>query len=185
MTALFGLVFLGLLLFLFFEEWTLRLATRLMWPIPDELRARLLSLLSRFAAGLHALRQPRALLGIIGTSLLAWISQGVSYTVILLAFGLLLPPAQLLSVSILMLALINLLILIPAGPGNVGTYEAAGLLALTIAGVLVGEGERATAIILVTHMLQWLLVTGLGLLIATQEGLTFAGLRAGPELTEG
>ncbi|MDQ4077037.1 MAG: flippase-like domain-containing protein [Chloroflexota bacterium] len=185
LTALFVLVFLGLLLFLFFEEWTIRIATRLMWPIPKDLRERLLDVLSRFAEGLHTLRQPQALARIIGSSLLAWGSQGLSYGAILIAFGLALPPAELFTVSILMLALINLLILIPAAPGNVGTYEAGGLLALSVAGILTGRAELATAIILVTHVLQWLLVTALGLLIAAQEGLTLAGLSTGPELTEG
>ena len=59
----FASVLLGLLLFLFFEEWTLRVATRLMWPIPPQWRQRLLDMLSRFAEGLHTLRQPRALAG--------------------------------------------------------------------------------------------------------------------------
>ncbi len=182
LSVLFGLVFLGLLLLLFMEEWTLRMAARLMWPIPDEWRTRLVGVLGRFAMGLHALRQPRALLEIGGSSLLAWGCQGLSFAVLLIAFDVRLPAAELFSAAILMLTLINLLILIPAGPGNVGTFEAAGRLALTIGGVLVGQGERATALVLATHMLQWLLVTGLGLLVAAQEGINIAGLRAGPKL---
>lgn len=178
---LFGVVFVGLLLLVFFEAWTLRLATRLMWPIPTGLRGRLLELLERFVQGLHALRRPAELGGIVGSSLLAWGCQALSFATILLAFGLDLSGAQLFATSILMLALINLGIMIPAGPGNVGTFEAAGLLALTVSGVQVGP-ERALAIVLVAHMLQWLLVTGLGVLIAAREGITLASLNATPEL---
>lgn len=186
MTALFVGVLIGLLLFLFFEGWTLRVAARLMWPVPDALRERLLGVMERFAKGLHALRQPRALLGIIGTSLIAWGCQALSFTMILLAFGYgeTLPPAELFGISILMLALINILIMIPSGPGNVGTFEAAGLLALTIAGIATVR-EEAIAIVIVTHVLQWLLVTGLGVLIATREGITLAKLGRAPELSEG
>ena len=183
LTFLFVLLLVGLLLILFFEEWILRNATRLMWPIPSSFRERLLGMIGRFTTGLQALKERRALAGIVSSSLLAWGSQTFSFTMILLAFGLYLPPAQLFSASILMLALINLLIMIPAGPGNVGTFEFAGKLALTIAAI--ATSEQATAIVLVTHILQWLLVTGLGVLIAIQEGLTLARLSRGPELTEG
>lgn len=171
---LFGMVLGGLLMLLFFEKATLRLATRLMWPIPASLRERLLGMLETFTQGLHALRQPRSLAGIIGSSLLAWGSQALSFMLILLAFGLRLPPLQLLGASLLMLTLINLLIMIPAGPGNVGTFESGGVLALSIVGV----GAPAAAIVLVTHMLQWIVVTGLGGAIAFQEGISLAQLGA-------
>ena len=177
---LFGAVFVVIMMFLFFEDFTLRVAARLMWPVPEGLRHRLLDVMVRFAKGLHALRQPRALLGIIGTSLLAWGSQTFSFAMVLLAFNATVDPAELISVSILMLALINLLIMIPAGPGNVGTFEGAGVLALTISGIAIA-GEEAVAIVIVTHMLQWFLVTGLGLLIAAREGISLAGLNAGPQ----
>ncbi|MBA3532853.1 MAG: flippase-like domain-containing protein [Ardenticatenales bacterium] len=182
---LFGGVLVGLLLLLFFEEQTLRIATTFMWPVPEALRKRLLTMLGTFAQGLHALRQPRTLTGIITGSLLAWGSQALSFTMILLAFNLSLSPVQLFSASILMLALINLIIMIPAGPGNVGTFETGGILALTIAGVALTQGDKVAAIVLVTHMLQWLVVTAIGVFIATQEGISLAGLSAGPEMNEG
>jgi uncharacterized protein (TIRG00374 family) len=180
-TLLFGIVFVGLLFLVFFEAWTLRLASRLMWPIPAGVRGRLLNILERFVQGLHALRRPAELAAIIGSSLLAWGSQTLSFAAILLAFGLGLSPAELFATSILMLALINLGIMIPAGPGNVGTFEAAGLLALRVANVAV-RPEEALAIVLVAHMLQWLLVTGLGVIIAAREGITLATLNTTPEL---
>jgi uncharacterized protein (TIRG00374 family) len=177
--ALFGAVFVGILMFLFFEDFTLRLAARLMWQMPEGIQARLLDVMSRFAQGLHALRQPSALFGIIGTSVLAWGSQALSFGMVLMAFNATTNPAELVSVSILMLALINLLIMIPAGPGNVGTFEGAGVLALNISGIAVA-GEQALAIVVVVHMLQWIMVTGLGVFIAAREGISLAGLNAGP-----
>lgn len=181
LTALFGAVLAGLLLLLFFETWTIRLATRLMWPVPHTLRERLVALLGRFTDGLRALRHPRALTAIILTSLLAWGSQGLSFAAILLAFNLRLAPAELVTVGILMLAVINIVIMIPAGPGNVGTFEGAGRVALTIAALGLSDGEIA-AVVAVTHVLQWLLVTSLGLLFAARAGVTLAGLTRTPEL---
>jgi glycosyltransferase 2 family protein len=177
---LFGAVLVGLLMFLFLEDFTLRLAAWVMWPVPEGLRDRLLDVMARFAKGLHALRRPQSLIGIIGTSLLAWGSQALSFAMILLAFNATANPAELITVSILMLALINLIIMIPAGPGNVGTFEGAGVLALTISGIAISS-EQALAVVIVTHMLQWFLVTGLGVLIAAREGISLAGLNAGPQ----
>ncbi len=176
--ALFVLVLIALLLLLFWEEETLRLATRLMWPFPIGLRERLLSVVGAFAEGLHALRQPRALLAIMASSLLAWGTQALSFAALLLAFGLVNSPAHLFSTSILMLAVVNLLIMIPAGPGNVGTWEAAGLLALALAGASTGRAELATAMVLATHMLQWVLVTGLGVVLAAREGIKLGSVGA-------
>jgi len=183
LTGLFACVFVGLMLFLFFEQWTLKIATRLMWPIPPSLRERLLDIMGNFAQGLHALKQPKALASIMGSSLLAWGSQALSFTMILLAFGLHLPPVQLFGVSVLMLAMINLFIMLPAGPGSVGTFELGGQQALMITAIT--TSEHATAIVLVIHILQWLLVTGLGLMIALQAGITFTRFSQAPELTEG
>ncbi len=177
---LFGAALVGILMFLFLEDFTLALAARLMWFLPDGARLRLLDVMKRFADGLHALRHPRALLGIIATSLLAWGSQTASFALVLQAFHVTDNPAQLTSVAILMLALVNLLIMIPAGPGNVGTFEGAGVLALTISGIAIA-GEQALAIVVVIHMLQWLLVTGVGIFIAAREGISLAGLNAGPQ----
>jgi uncharacterized protein (TIRG00374 family) len=177
---LFGAVLVGLLMFLFLEDFTLRLAAWVMWPVPEGLRDRLLDVMARFAKGLHALRRPQSLIGIIGTSLLAWGSQALSFAMILLAFNATANPAELITVSILMLALINLIIMIPAGPGNVGTFEGAGVLALTISGIAISS-EQALAVVIVTHMLQWFLVTVLGVVIAAREGISLAGLNAGPQ----
>lgn len=182
-TGLFVCVFVGLMLFLFFEQWTLKIATRLMSPIPLSLRTRLLDIMGNFAQGLQALKEPQALASIIGSSLLAWGSQALSFALILLAFGLLLPPVELFGVSMLMLAMINILIMLPAAPGNVGTFEAAGQQALMITAIT--TSEHALAIVLVIHVLQWLLVTGVGLMIALQAGLTFTRFSQAPELTEG
>lgn len=183
LTGLFACVFVGLMLFLFFEQWTLKIATRLMSPIPPSLRERLLDIMGNFAQGLHALKQPQALASIMGSSLLAWGSQALSFTAILLAFGLHLPAVELFGVSMLMLAMINLFIMIPAGPGSVGTFELAGQQALMIAAIT--TSERALAMVLVIHVLQWLLVTGLGLMITLQAGISLRRLSQAPELTEG
>ncbi|HYN86968.1 MAG TPA: lysylphosphatidylglycerol synthase transmembrane domain-containing protein [Ardenticatenaceae bacterium] len=165
----FGAVLAGLLLLLFLEAFTLRLATFLMWPLPGRLRERALAVIGNFALGLHSLRNPRTLGAIVGTSLLAWLCEAGGYYALMQGFGLPLSPTHMAGAAILTLCLINLGILLPAAPGYVGTFESFGKLAL-VGGFAVRE-ELALGVVVLSHGLQYLLVTGLGFFFAARAGL--------------
>lgn len=173
--VLFGVILVGLLMLLFLEPFTLRLAATLMWPIPPRFRTRALGMIRNFAQGLHSLRRPGMLGGIMGTSLLAWLCEAGGYFVLMQGFGLPLDPIRMAGAAIFTLCLINLGILLPAAPGYVGTFESFGKLAL-VGGFGVGE-ELALGVVVVSHGLQYALITGLGFVFAAREGLSFLGGR--------
>jgi uncharacterized membrane protein YbhN (UPF0104 family) len=72
------------------------------------------------------------------------------------------------------MVLINLGIMIPAAPGGLGPYEAAGVFALGAFGV---TETAAASVAIVSHAMQYLLVTGLGLLFIWREGISLAQTR--------
>lgn len=172
--ALFGIALAGLLMLLFYEHQTIRLATLLMWPIPEQWRDRLLDMLQRFALGLHALRSPRRLFGVIVFSLAAWLSEAVAYYLFIIAFNLALSPLEMVGGAILLLTLINLGILLPSAPGYVGTYEYFGRLALV--GVFGVAQEEAISVVILAHAVQYLLVTAIGLFFVARLGWQVAGV---------
>lgn len=172
--ALFGVALAGLLLLLFYERQTIRVATLLMWPVPEHLRDRLLDILKRFALGLHSLRSPRRLFGVIVFSLAAWLSEAVAYYFFMFAFDLTLSPVEMVGGAILLLTLINLGILLPSAPGYVGTYEYFGRLALV--GVFGVAQEQAVSVVILAHAVQYLLVTAIGLFYAARLGWQVAGV---------
>jgi uncharacterized membrane protein YbhN (UPF0104 family) len=65
--------------------------------------------------------------------------------------------------------LINLGIMIPAAPGGLGPYEAAGVFALGAFGV---NETSAASVALSTHAMQYLLITALGVLFVWREGIS-------------
>ena len=74
---------------------------------------------------------------------------------------------------------VNLGIMVPSGPGYVGTQEFFGTAAL---GVVGANPQAALALIVVSHAVQYALVTGLGLFFFAREQLSPRDLR--PALAE-
>jgi uncharacterized membrane protein YbhN (UPF0104 family) len=108
-----------------------------------------------------------------------WLLEGSSY--ILLSRGLTLNVPANLELPGLGLALvtINLGIMVPSGPGYVGTQEFFGTAAL---GVVGANPQAALALVVTSHVVQYALVTGLGLLFFAREHLSPRDLR--PVLAE-
>ena len=76
--------------------------------------------------------------------------------------------------SIVMMALVNLGIMIPAAPGGLGPYEAAGVFAL---GTFQVNETLAASIALAAHSLQYFLITGLGIFLAWREGISLLQIK--------
>lgn len=125
-------------------------------------------MLASFVVGLHSLRSPADVLIIALLSMAVWSVEGVSYFLVLGAFGIL--PSFMLRIvgSVVTMALINLGIMIPAAPGGLGPYEAAGVFALSTLQV---NETAAASIALASHSMQYLLITALGIVLAWREGL--------------
>ncbi len=169
--ALFGGTLAALVGLLLFGEPVERLVARLVRPVPLLWQERLLGIVRRFTGGLAALRSPRRLVAVVLFSLAAWLSEAVVYFLLMAAFGVTLPPAQMVGGAVLLLTLINLGILIPSAPGYLGTYEYFGKLAL-VSVLGVSEGP-ALGVVVLAHALQYAIVTALGLFFMVRLSLSW------------
>lgn len=179
-TGIFGVATLILLALLIFPSRFVALARVVLRPMPQGIAARLEALLASFMQGLGALRSPRQLARIAGLSVLVWVLEGGSYAFMLLAFPFGLSTSARLAAAIFLLVFVNLGIMIPAAPGYIGTYQFFATLALGAFGV---APALAFGLAIVSHALQYVLVTSIGLLAFWQLGLTpgrIGALRAKP-----
>ena len=108
-----------------------------------------------------------------------WLFEGSSYVLLSRGLSLNIPSNLELPGLGLALVTINLGIMVPSGPGYVGTQEFFGTSAL---GVVGANPPAALALVVVSHAVQYLLVTGLGLMFFAREHLSPRDLR--PALAE-
>lgn len=122
-----------------------------------------------FVDGLGPLRRP----SILGAAALlsggVWLAEAASYVLLSRGVNLSVPNSLELPGIGLALVTINLGIMVPSGPGYVGTQEFFGTAAL---GVVGANAQAALALVVVSHAVQYLLVTGLGLWFFAREHLS-------------
>jgi uncharacterized protein (TIRG00374 family) len=119
-----------------------------------------------FVAGLAALRRAPVLILAAGLSAGVWVAEASSYVFLSRGVNLGLPGPLELPAIILAVVTINLGIMVPSGPGYVGTQEFFGTAALAVVGA---SPQAALALIVVSHVVQYALVTGLGLVFFARE----------------
>jgi glycosyltransferase 2 family protein len=132
-----------------------------------------------FVDGLAPLRRPPVLMLAALLSAGVWTAEACSYVFLSRGINLGLPSASELPGIVLAVVIINLGIMIPSGPGYVGTQEFFGTTALAVVGA---NPQGALALIVVSHVVQYALVTGLGLVFFAREQLSPRDLR--PALAE-
>jgi glycosyltransferase 2 family protein len=132
-----------------------------------------------FVDGLLPLRQGRVLMAATALSLGVWVLEASSYLTLSRGLNLELPNSLELPGLGLALVTINLGIMVPSGPGYVGTQEFFGTAAL---GVVGANAQAALALVVVSHVIQYVVVTGLGLIFFAREQLSPRDLR--PALAE-
>ncbi len=169
-SALFLLASLGVLLLLIQEDLTMKAISLLLRPLPPSLAAALLRAMGAFISGLHSLRSKRSLLLVIALSVGVWLLEATSYLLMTQAFGVQLPGVTELLAALFLLVVINLGIMIPSAPGYVGTFQFFGVTALAVFGV---PKETALAVTISSHLMQYLLVTAIGLLFFLRENVAF------------
>jgi uncharacterized protein (TIRG00374 family) len=121
-----------------------------------------------FVDGLAALRRPLVLVFAAALSAGVWIAEACSYLFLSRGVNLGVAASIELPAIILAVVIINLGIMIPSGPGYVGTQEFFGTAALAVVGA---NPQAALALIVVSHVVQYSLVTGLGLVFFAREHL--------------
>ncbi len=140
-------------------------------PLPSaRLREALLHVARRFIEGAQSLRDLRQTVLCIGATVTLWLIEAGKYLCVALAFDLRLPFDGFLLIT----GLSNLLTVLPAAPGAVGTFDAGGILAATALGV---RADLAAAYVFTLHAALWLPVTSTGGLLMLREGLHWADLR--------
>ncbi len=115
------------------------------------------SVIHRFLAGMHVLRSPRRLLGSLGVLMIVWAADMGEVMAVLYAVDVDLPIAA----GILILFSLNLTIMVPSTPAQVGALEVGALAALDLLHV---NHEAALAFALLYHMLQVIPLIAVGLI---------------------
>ena len=116
------------------------------------------SWLRRLFAGLHVLRSPRRLVGALATLIAVWLVDLAMVQLVLHAVGIDLPTAA----GLLILFTINLTIMLPSTPAQVGALEVGALAALDLLHV---PHEPALAFALLYHALQVVPLIAVGLVL--------------------
>lgn len=113
---------------------------------------------ARFIAGMHVLRSPKRLVLAFGTLVLVWAVDLAMVNLVLYATGIDLP----LPAGLLILFTLNLTIMVPSTPAQIGALEVGALAATRLLGV---PDEPAFAFALLYHFIQVvpLIVAGLAL----------------------
>jgi len=132
--------------------------------IPQKWREGVTIVADRFLDGLMSLRSPTDALMVFLTSILIWVFETGLYWSVSLAFGLDLNFGQLMLLN----GAVNLVLLIPAAPGGIGTFDAAGRAMLQAYGVV---PEPALGYTLILRIVLWLPITLVGAIFFVREGL--------------
>lgn len=170
---IFGIALLVLVLLIYREDWASRVVSFLARPLPSALASRLQGVSTSFVSGITALRDRQDIVALVLSSLLVWIVELSSYYLLTWASPLPLPPERRIGAAALVMVATNIGSLIPSSPGYVGPFEYFGILALGAFGV---EKELALSYTIVSHAMQYIMVTGIGLLSLWSEGLTLTSL---------
>ncbi|MBI5305405.1 MAG: flippase-like domain-containing protein [Chloroflexi bacterium] len=168
MTLIFGIALGGMIFLLVRESLALRALRWFTRLLPARFAARIERMLGSFVLGLHSLKSSRDVLVIVLLSIAIWTLEAATYFFMLIAFGALPTYGRRAVAGVMTMAMINFGVMIPAAPGGVGPYEAAGIFALASFGV---DETTAAGVALATHAIQFVLITGLGLLFIWREGL--------------
>lgn len=154
----------GILLYAALREEQAAIALkRIVRILPGRLHAAAERLVDSFLPGLRFLSSGRQQAKVISYSFVIWLMEACVFWLVMCGFHMDVPVYA----SLVTLVIVNIAIMVPAGPGYAGTFEAAAVVALDPFGI---NKDLAIGFILVVHALQWLSVTALGLYFLVASG---------------
>ena len=166
--AIFALILLVFLAMLFLPKQTQAVSS---WFInkllPEKLRLKVSGILDKFIDGLRVLRSPGQSLLVLALSMLVWVFEGGLYWGVMKALGLELSFLSLLLIE----GVVNLVLLIPAAPGGLGTFDAAAKFMLSLFGI---PAEQALGYALILRVALWIPITALGAIFFLKEGFSLS-----------
>ncbi len=138
--------------------------------MPVKYHVKMNTIVDNLFVGLKSLKGFKTISGVIVFSFITWLVEAVSYMIVLIAFGF----SGNFHVSIMTMALVNLMIIIPAAPGYFGPFELACVIVLGNTGYDIFSQEHAVAFALILHVVvQWIPSTFLGLVYMWKEHINF------------
>ena len=167
-SAVFLLLLLIFLAMVFFPARTQKVSA---WVInrvvPARLRAPLSGIVARFITGLSSLRSPIETLKVLLLSIAIWTCENGLYWGVMRALGMDLSFMTLMLLN----GVVNLVLLVPAAPGGLGTFDAACKAMLILFGI---GAEQALGYTLLLRAALWVPITVLGALFFLREGFTLS-----------
>jgi uncharacterized protein (TIRG00374 family) len=161
------------------REFTERLLGTIVERIPVLRRLNIETLAAHFLDGLAPLAQPRKLVSAVLLTALSWALSAVAGYILMFAFY----EQASWATTFLYIAAAAFAIAVPAVPGNVGTYEAAILLALNTTGYAAYSAGQldgtALSFAVMVHAVNLLVHVGTGIIGFVQEGVTFQQVSQG------
>lgn len=144
--------------------------------LPASLEGKVARLGDRFLSGLDSLQSPRLSAAILVFSLGAWLCEATMYALIARGFGLGLGfPAFMLTTAVA-----NLMAMVPAAPGYVGTFELGAVASLRLFGA---AGSVAFGYVLVLHLTLLVPVSLLGFYYLWRANLSLGTLGRGAAIS--
>ena len=135
--------------------------------LPGKARPMAKGIISKFILGLGALKSPFEALKVLLLSCLIWLAEAGLYWGVMHALNLNLSFIQLLLVE----GVVNLVLLIPAAPGGLGTFDAACKAMLELFGV---GANLALGFALLLRVALWVPITVLGAVFFFREGFSLS-----------
>ena len=135
--------------------------------LPTKIRSAVKDIVEKFTEGLNILRSPLQSLVVMLQSVMIWVIEGGLYWGVMKALGLDLSFQSLLMV----VGIVNLVLLVPAAPGGLGTFDAATKSMMEVFGV---NPENALGYTLLLRAALWLPVTLLGAFFFVKEGFSLS-----------
>jgi len=135
--------------------------------LPQKIRPQVSDILDKFIDGLRVLRSPGQSLLVLALSMLVWILEAGLYWGVMKSLGLELGVMSLLLVE----GVVNLVLLIPAAPGGLGTFDAAAKFMLSLFGI---PAEQALGYALILRVALWIPITALGAIFFIKKGFSLS-----------
>ena len=135
--------------------------------MPQRLRIQTAGIMHKFLDGLASLRSPANVLMVFFTSVVIWLLETGKYWFVMHAFNFQVSFFALM----LMNGIVNLITIIPAAPGYIGTFDASGIAVLVAYGV---DPSTAAGYTIVLHVALWLPITVVGAYYMAREGVKWS-----------
>jgi uncharacterized protein (TIRG00374 family) len=164
--ATFVLLLAGLVALQRAPEAVIRLLASILWPFPQGISRRILTVARHFGEGLGSLGSLRAMAGAVALSLGVWLSIALSFGFGLSALAL---PVPWFEAALAVTTFVAIAVAIPGGPGFVGMFQAGCVIALAMYGV---ERSVAFSYSILTHLVQFVSTVALGAYFFLREGLS-------------